>query len=236
MRNRVVADLLFAPSVVAVQNLAAERLQARAAPIGDVMVDALAAMRARVAAAPERYLATHMRDGPFLLATAHRQGSTDDPARLAATLSAPRQVPTARRTARPSQTLGPGGQVGNLVNDRRFAGRRAATASQHDRRDGRRTRRHDRFRRPAGGGSAARGVPCTTLRSRAEWPETLQDSWNVLVSDPHDLVSAVSRPRPLGPPPRPLGDGAAAERIAARLSSRRPDGRSRHQSALPGRW
>ena len=63
------------------------------------------------------------------------------------------------------------------------------------------------------------GVPCTTLRSRTEWPETLQGGWNVLAGQPQDLVAAVSRPQPTGPPPAPFGDGAAAERVAAELGS-----------------
>ena len=91
-RNRVVADhlsdLLLAPSVVAVGNLAAEGLGSRTALVGDVMVDALVATRAQLAAAPERCLPTILRKGPYLLATIHRAETTDDPDRLAATLRA----------------------------------------------------------------------------------------------------------------------------------------------------
>ena len=66
------------------------------------------------------------------------------------------------------------------------------------------------------------GVACTTLRSRTEWPETLEDGWNVLVPHPRDLAAAVSRPRPSGPPPSPYGDGAAAGRVADCLGSWAP--------------
>ena len=96
-RNRVVADhlsdLLLAPTAVAAGNLAAEGLRGRAAVVGDVMVDALIAMRDKVAAAPGRYLPDDLRSGPYLLATVHRQETTDDPDRLAATLKA---LPAAR--------------------------------------------------------------------------------------------------------------------------------------------
>ena len=95
-RNRVVADhlsdLLLAPTAVAVQNLTNEG-QPRAVLVGDVMVDTLAAMRARVAVAPERYLPTYSRHAPYLLATVHRQETTDDPVRLAATLRALARCP-----------------------------------------------------------------------------------------------------------------------------------------------
>ena len=91
-RNRLVADhladLLLAPTRMAVRNLTAEGLSARTRLVGDVMVDALIAMRALVASAPGRYLPDHLRNGPYLLATVHRTETTDDPARLAATLHA----------------------------------------------------------------------------------------------------------------------------------------------------
>jgi UDP-N-acetylglucosamine 2-epimerase (non-hydrolysing) len=78
-------------------------------------------------------------------------------------------------------------------------------------------------------------APCTTLRSRTEWPETLPNGWRVLVSDLEDLISAASSPRPTGLPPRPYVDGTTAERVASELGSRRPTDRSDDQPTLPGR-
>jgi UDP-N-acetylglucosamine 2-epimerase len=144
-RNRVVADhlsdLLLAPTDVAAGNLAAEGLRDRAAVVGDIMVDALIAMRDKMAAAPGRYLPDDLPRG--------------------------------------------------LITDSGGLQKEALLL----------------------------GVACTTLRSRTEWPETLQDGWNVLVPDPGDLAAAVSRPRPAGPPPSPYGDGAAAGRVADCLGS-----------------
>ena len=64
------------------------------------------------------------------------------------------------------------------------------------------------------------GVPCTTLRDRTEWPETLEGGWNVLVPEPAQLATAVLRPPPQGEPPRPYGDGRAAIRAVAEMVGR----------------
>ena len=236
--NRVVvdhvADLLLAPTKTAVRNLAAEGLRERTVLVGDVNADALAAMRARVEAAPERYLPSYLRDEPYLLATLHRQETTDDQARLAATLQALAGCPLpVRLLAHPrlrdqadrfgiSLTSG----VLHAEEPLRFPSMIAAMVGARG------------IITDSGGlqkEALLLGVPCTTLRSRTEWPETLQNGWNVLVSDPQDLITAVSRPRPTGLPPRPYGDGTAAERVAAELGSRRPKGRSCDLPALPGR-
>ena len=221
-RNRVVADhladLLLAPSDVAIHNLAAEGLSARAALVGDVMVDALAAMRARVAAAPERHRPAFLPKEPFLLATIHRAENTDDPVRLAATLGAlaecplpvwlvahPRLADRARRQ-RLALSAGVAQAVGPLPYPSMIAAMLACRGLITD----------------SGGlqkEALLLGVPCTTLRPVTEWPETLKDGWNVLVRQPADLASAVSRPRPAGEPPQPYGDGSAAERIVSELQA-----------------
>jgi UDP-N-acetylglucosamine 2-epimerase (non-hydrolysing) len=227
-RNRIVADhasdLLLAPTAVAVRNLAAEGLGSRTVLIGDVMVDALVAMQARVASAPGRYLPTYLRDGPYLLATVHRQETTDDPARLAAMLQALADCPLpVRLLAHPrlrdrASRLGiplTGGalQFGEPLQYPSMIA--AMTASRGLITDSGGLQKE----------ALLLGVPCTTLRSRTEWPETLQDGWNVLVHEPQELVAAVSRPRPPGLPPTPFGDGAAAGRVAAELGAWQPDGR-----------
>ena len=236
-RNRIVADhvcdLLLAPTALAVRNLAAEGLRERTVLVGDVMVDALAAMRDSVAAAPERYLPAHLRDKPFLLATLHRQETTDNPARLGAALQALAECPLPVRLLAHPRLRDRAGRLGiplesgalqaddPLPYPSMIAAMAAARGIITD----------------SGGlqkEALLLGVPCTTLRSRTEWPETLQDGWNVLVSDPQDLVSAVSRPRPSGQPPKPYGDGTAAERVAEELGSRRPAGSQIHLPPSPG--
>jgi UDP-N-acetylglucosamine 2-epimerase (non-hydrolysing) len=227
-RNRVVADhvsdLLLAPTAVAVSNLAAEGLGARSVLVGDVMVDALVAIQAEVASAPTRYLPDYLSDGPYLLATVHRPATTDDPARLAATLQAladcplPVQLLAHPRLRERANRLGIPLTAGalHIAEPLRYPNMIAAMSASQG------------LITDSGGlqkEALLLGVPCTTLRSQTEWPETLQDGWNVLVSDPQHLVAAVSRPRPSGLPPTPFGDGSAAERVAVELGSWQPDRR-----------
>jgi UDP-N-acetylglucosamine 2-epimerase (non-hydrolysing) len=219
-RNRVVADhladLLFAPSPAGVTNLAREGLRSRAVLVGDVMVDVLTMARAKIAQAPDRYLPDFARAGPYLLATVHRAETTDDPGRLAATLNAlaacplpvqlvahPRLVNRARRLGLPLSA----GSVQSSDPLPYFSMIAAMTAARGIVTDSGGLQKE----------ALLLGVPCTTLRDKTEWPETLMGGWNVLVAEPEQLAAAVLRPRPQGEPPRPYGDGRAAIRAVAEL-------------------
>lgn len=83
------SDLLFAPTVTAVENLRREGLRgARVRLVGDVMHDSALwhGTNARPTPPMAELLAT-LSEG-FLIATVHRAGNTDDPTRLAAILGA----------------------------------------------------------------------------------------------------------------------------------------------------
>ncbi len=220
-RNRIVADhladLLLAPSPVGAANLAREGLSARTVVVGDVMVDTLTMAQAQVAQEPERYLPEFTRAGPYLLATVHRAETTDDPSRLAATLNAlatcplpvrlvahPRLVDRARRLGVPLSA----GSVQPSDPLPYFSMIAAMTASRGLVTDSGGLQKE----------ALLLGVPCTTLRDRTEWPETLEGGWNVLVPEPAQLATAALRPPPQGEPPRPYGDGRAAIRAVAELA------------------
>jgi UDP-N-acetylglucosamine 2-epimerase (non-hydrolysing) len=218
-RNRVLADhaadLLLAPTPVAMRNLAAEGLGDRAVLTGDVMVDTLAAMRVRIAA--ER--APFAGDGPYLLATVHRAETTDDPDRLAATLGAlarcslPVRLVAHPRLAQRALGFGLPLTAGALqaCDPLPYPAMIAAMLASRG------------LITDSGGlqkEALLLGVQCTTLRAVTEWPETLGDDWNVLVPDPRDLPAAVCRPRPAGAPPSPYGPAGAAARAVAELAAR----------------
>jgi UDP-N-acetylglucosamine 2-epimerase len=64
------------------------------------------------------------------------------------------------------------------------------------------------------------GRPCITLRTTTEWTETVEAGWNVLVgTDSAAIARAMRGFRPEGPRPELFGDGHAAERVVAALST-----------------
>lgn len=221
--NRVLvdhaADLLLAPTPVAMAHLAAEGLTARSVLVGDVMVDSLEHTRERVGErAPAELADLALPRGGYYLATIHRAESTDDPARLAAVLTAlaalplPVVLPVHPRlheragaaglrldagSLRPVPPLGYGAMVAAVVGS---AG--VVTDSGGLQKEAFLLR-----------------VPCTTVRTETEWVETVDLGWNVLVEPGPDLARAVGRAVPAPTAAAPYGTVGAAGRVIAAVEA-----------------
>jgi UDP-GlcNAc3NAcA epimerase len=231
--NRVLTDhlseLLLCPSQTAVDNLFREHAAGTVELVGDVMVDVarLFAPRAR-----ERLdvLAAHgVEAGGYLLATAHRAGTVDDPGRLRALVELltglPQEVvlPLHPRTRARLQDAGllAGLQApGSPVRLGPPLGYLEFTALLL----------HARSVLTDSGGvqkeAYLAGVPCVTLRDTTEWVETVEAGWNVLVDlDAAAARAALERPRPAEHPPL-YGDGHAGERVADALTRSRTEATS----------
>ncbi|MFE5242557.1 MULTISPECIES: non-hydrolyzing UDP-N-acetylglucosamine 2-epimerase [unclassified Streptomyces] len=222
--NRVLtdhcADLLLAPTAEAMRHLADEGLAPRAELAGDVMVDICLRIRDAVLAGehPQPALPEGIDPSkPFLLATLHRPDNTDDPARLSALVGALAALPVPvallahpRLVARAEQhgiDLAQGSvHVGRPLP---YAGLVAAVLAS------------------CGVVTDSGGLQkeaflldrvCTTVRPETEWVETLEDGWNHLVPDPHELApdswaALAARPAPTASRGTPYGDGTAAARV-----------------------
>jgi len=218
--NRLVADslaaLLFCPSPISAANLAREGITAGVAVVGDVMYDAVLAAAAR-SAGRDTLLRLGLQPGGYLLATVHRAGNTDDPARLGAIVAAlnaltePVVFPVHPRTAKALAALGhplaahiqpiaPQGYLDMIALER--GARLILTDSGGVQKE-----------------AYWLAVPCVTLREETEWVETVAHGWNRLVgTDPAAIQTAVATFHPTGTPPPVFGDGHAAEQIAAVLA------------------
>ena len=226
--NRVLTDhlseLLLCPSQTAVDNLFREHAAGTVELVGDVMVDVarLFAPRAR-----ERLdvLAAHgVETGDYLLATAHRAGTVDDPVRLRALVELltglPQEVvlPLHPRTRARLQDAG-------LLAGLQAAGSPVRLAPPLGYLEFTALLLHARAVLTDSGGvqkeAYLAGVPCVTLRDTTEWVETVEAGWNVLVDlDAAAARDALERPRPAEHPPL-YGDGHAGERVADALTRSR---------------
>jgi UDP-N-acetylglucosamine 2-epimerase len=218
--NRIVADhcsdLLFCPTVTAVENLKREGITKGVHPVGDVMYDSLL-QQLPVAEEKSDVLARlGVSPGAYYLATIHRAANTDDPARLADVLQGLRRLdgpvvfpvhPRTRKAAEAAtlaisdglMAVDPVGYLDMLVLEKNA--RCILTDSGGVQKE-----------------AFLLAVPCVTLREETEWPETLENGWNALAgADPERIASAAMRPVPPTPPARCFGDGRAAERIVKAL-------------------
>jgi UDP-N-acetylglucosamine 2-epimerase (non-hydrolysing)/UDP-GlcNAc3NAcA epimerase len=221
--NRVLtdhaSDLLLCSSEAPAAILRGEGVRGEIEVVGDVMVDVAQLLGPRAAARTEVLERFGVAPGGFLLATAHRPGNVDDPARLAAlvellaTMPGPVVLPLHPRTAARLDAAGLRERLERVVLAPPL-GYLDFTALLH----------HARAVLTDSGGvqkeAYLAGVPCVTLRSTTEWTETVEAGWNVLVDlDAAAARAALEREPPAERPPL-YGDGRAGERVVAALARR----------------
>ncbi|CAN5343865.1 UDP-N-acetylglucosamine 2-epimerase (non-hydrolyzing) [soil metagenome] len=217
--NRVItdhaADLLLAPTRLAMEHLAHEGLGGRSVLVGDVMTDVLYRVRDQGRQNPLDFL-----DGSYYVATIHRPDNTDDPARLLriidvlAGLDRPVVLLAHPRVRTIAEQNGIPLDVGGLQSRDPLPYPELVAAVRHS----------------AGvitdsGGLQKEAfllrVPATTIRLETEWVETVDLGWNWLANDPDDIAAAVSRPTPTPTDATPYGDGHAAGAVVDELLRRR---------------
>jgi UDP-N-acetylglucosamine 2-epimerase len=237
-----VSRILFCPTASAVANLQKEGIAEQDADtslvteefcrsavgakfpivlnVGDVMVDALFAVRDRNI---EDALIDKLGHRGYALVTLHRAESTDDADILESLLTSIRDLadeipvlfPVHPRTRSSLQRAGLDDLLGNRpmlycippMSYGRFVKAQAnASVIVTD----------------SGGvqkEACILGVPCLTLREETEWPETITSGWNKLLGfRPTALAKQVREAKaPKSTPPKWFGDGRAAVRIASTL-------------------
>jgi UDP-N-acetylglucosamine 2-epimerase len=210
-----VSTLLFCPSDVAVENLAAEGITNGVHVVGDVMYDVslrLAPIARQRSDALER---AGVEPGAYVVLTLHREANVA-PGPLAAVAEAlarleePVVFPVHPRTEAMLERLDI--RLNDNVRVLPPAGYLdfAALASQ------------SRVILTDSGGVQKEAywyqVPCVTLRNTTEWVETIDTGWNRLVgTDPDRIVEAVRKTGPGAPEEGLYGDGLASEKIVDHL-------------------
>ncbi|MCT1477298.1 UDP-N-acetylglucosamine 2-epimerase (non-hydrolyzing) [Microbacterium sp. p3-SID336] len=222
--NRVLtdhaADLLLAPTQVAVDHLRREGLGARTVLVGDVMTDVLFDVRDRVTADGEVTALEGVSPGEYYLATIHRAENTDDPERLQqvvdalAGLDRPVVLLAHPRVVAKAAAHGISLDRGSLTSRPPLAYPEliaAVAASAGVVTDSGGLQKEAFLLR----------VPCTTVRTETEWVETVELGWNVLANTREEIAAAVTRPRPAETDAAPYGDGHAAARVVSVLAEPR---------------
>ncbi len=221
--NRVLTDhasaLLLCSSATARENLEREAVAGRCEVVGDVMVDIALEIQPRARAREDIVTGRGLVPGEYVLATAHRVGTVDDPARLAAlvnlltAIEVPVLLPLHPRTAARLQEAGLRARLESApgVTVCEPLGYFELTALLC----------HARAVLTDSGGLQKEAylarVPCLTMRDRTEWTETVQTGWNTLVDlDVQAVRRALAAPVPADHPAL-YGDGHAGERAVDAL-------------------
>jgi len=222
--NRVLVDhasaLLLCSSEVAMANLRHEGVSGLAELVGDVMVDVAVEIQAEARERTDLVAVRGLSPGGYVLATAHRAGNVDDPARLerlvAVLLAMPLPVllPLHPRTEARLRAAGSIDRLRNApsVTVTEPLGYFELTALLCNARA---------VLTDSGGlqkEAYLAQVPCITMRPSTEWTETVEQGWNVLVDLDSDAAVAALDRTPPPTHPQLYGDGRAGERVVAALT------------------
>lgn len=224
--NRVLtdhaADLLLPPTQVALDHLTSEGLAKRSVTVGDVMTDICLRVRDSLGDQPAWVPPGLTPNDEFRVATIHRADNTDEEDQLRGIVTAlqtgdfPTVLMVHPRLAARAEAFGIDLSAGSLVPieplpyPEMVAAVMASTGVVTD-----------------SGGLQKEAylldTMCTTVRTETEWEETLDGGWNVLVTDTSTIEEVASRPTPTADRKDYYGDGHAAEKVAATLTSWEPN-------------
>ena len=221
--NRVLvdhcSDLLFCPTKTAVENLSAERMLGEVCLTGDVMVDIqnecikIALKRSRILEDMD------LEPKGYYLATVHRPWNTDDPSAMREIVDAFEELgdvvfPCHPRTEKYLKRYGLFDELSKRIKVTKAVGYLDMLMLETNAR---------KIITDSGGVQKEAyllGVPCLTLRknTRIEWPETVEDGWNLLVgSKRENIVRAAREFEPSGKQRQVFGSGDASRRIAGKI-------------------
>jgi len=221
--NRVLtdhaADLLFAPTEAAVENLKREGIAGnRIRLVGDVMYDVALYYEAKAEQESRIFQELSLEPGGYILATLHRAENTDEPERLWAIFEGLGSV--AKKVAvviplhpRTRAALEREGLLGKVS-------RRMWTLEPVGYLDMVMLEKHARLIITDSGGVQKEAffyqVPCVTLRSETEWVELVELGWNRLLPPLSAAKVCEGVRRAIGKrgaSGHPYGDGDAAQKI-----------------------
>jgi UDP-N-acetylglucosamine 2-epimerase (non-hydrolysing)/UDP-GlcNAc3NAcA epimerase len=229
-RNRVLTDqlsaLLLCASDTAAQNLRRESIAGRIEVVGDVMVDVALRRQPSARADTDTLRAQDVRPGAYLLCTAHRAGTVEDPPRLRRLVALMKALPGPVVFPAHPRTRERLRQAGLLDDLARTDGIRLTEPLGYMELSALLCRARAVVTDSGGIQKEAylAGVPCVTLRANTEWVETVDAGWNTLVDlDVDAAVAALGRRPPEERPPL-YGDGHAAERCVAAIDAFARDG------------
>jgi UDP-N-acetylglucosamine 2-epimerase len=226
--NRVLTDhasrLLFCPTTVAVENLAAEGIRDDVELVGDVMYDA-SMYFGRIADSYSKRLASYgLTRHNYVLMTCHRAENTDNPRRLRAIINAANKLAdrqpvlfpvhprTRNRLRQLDVSFNPQLHLAEPLSYlEMLAVERGASLILTD----------------SGGVQKEAffcGVPCVTMREETEWSETVDSGSNILAGADEDQIlsaarSQLERTQPIPAAASYYGDGLASERVAEQLAN-----------------
>lgn len=223
--NRIMTDhvstLLFAPTDLAVCNLAKESITEGVHQVGDVMYDAVLY---NIALAEEKHSLSDydLSSGEYVLGTIHRADNTDNENRLEAILKAFSALkekvflPLHPRTKSKIESFGLNSileKANNIEIVEPISYLEMLLLEKHAKAivtDSGGVQKEAYFAK----------VPCITLRDQTEWLETIETGWNQLVNPLEvDLAEKLSNLQ-FGEPIEDLyGDGNAAEKIVMILKN-----------------
>jgi len=223
--NRVVADqlavLLFAPTDIAVRNLADEGICGeRVQQVGDVMYDAVLHYGKKVRSIPKILKQLHLEGKTYLLATIHRAENTDCPECLSAISAALESVHSTLPVLWPMHP-----RTAKALSEQNLAPK-VYTVAPLGYLDMQRLEQSASVILTDSGGiqkeAFFHGVPCVTVRGETEWVELIEAGWNRLANpvDSKAIQKAVLQALSSNLSDKtvlPYGDGRAAEKIVDHL-------------------